>query len=328
MIKVKIWYNQGMIDFYTTKDSTIPMSMRALRDALKRRGWKAEKLCAESETDVILTRPDGKVIKIAACTPPNVSYYAIQLADNKLMSHELLKSIGVNQPETVPVRRPEDARDLLEKYGKIIVKPVDGAHGRGFTGGITSFEQLTGAVELAKAASPQLKIVIAQPQLPLDELELRIICIDYQFVTAIARIPAHATGDGQHTIAELVDIENRTIRKAPYQGDLAYINPEAAKSFLGQKIQDVPQAGERVRVVASCNVGQGGTAEDYSDKISGEIKTMAEKIARTAELPVIGIDLYGDQVIEINARPSLYYPTGDAGATKAVEAYIDYLTTL
>ena len=268
------------------------------------------------------------MIKIAACTPPNVSYYAIQLADNKLMSYELLKSIGVNQPETVPVRRPEDARDLLEKYGKIIVKPVDGAHGRGFTGGITSFEQLTGAIELAKAASPQLKIVIAQPQLPLDELELRIICIDYQFVTAIVRIPAHATGDGQHTIAELVDIENRTIRKAPYQGDLAYINPEAAKSFLGQKIQDVPQAGERVRVVASCNVGQGGTAEDYSDKISGEIKTMAEKIARTAELPVIGIDLYGDQVIEINARPSLYYPTGDAGATKAVEAYIDYLTTL
>lgn len=81
-------------------------------------------------------------------------------------------------------------------------------------------------------------------------------------------------------------------------------------------------------MVASCNLGQGGTAEDYSASVPDEMKAMAEKIALAAQLPVIGIDFYGDQVIEFNACPSLYYPTGDAASTKAIDAYIDYLAEL
>ena len=83
-----------------------------------------------------------------------------------------------------------------------------------------------------------------------------------------------------------------------------------------------------MRVVSSCNVGQGGTAKDYSSLITDKMKVMSEKIAKAAQLPVIGIDFYGDQVIEFNACPMLYYPTSDATATKAVAAYVDYLAQL
>lgn len=58
------------------------------------------------------------------------------------------------------------------------------------------------------------------------------------------------------------------------------------------------------------------------------MKLISEKIAKVAQLPVIGIDFYGDQVIEFNACPSLYYPTRNETATKAVTKYIDYLEQL
>lgn len=317
-----------MLNYYTIPETDLPMSMRYLRQILKTRGWQAEKLCAESLNNLILTRPDGKKLCIASSTPPTTTVYALRLADNKLMSYELLKDLGVPQPETLPIRTASEAKPMLEKYQSIAIKPVDGAHGNGVTVGISSMDQVAAAIEKAVAASPELNLAIMQPQLPLNEPEVRVLCIGYQFVAAIARIPAQVTGDGTHTLAELIQIENTTIRTEPYHGNLAYIDTEAAERFLGDRMHEIPVAGERVRVVASCNLGQGGTVADCSASFTPERRKLAEQIARAAELPVIGIDFYGDQVIELNACPSLYYPTGDGAATKAVEAYVDYLASL
>lgn len=317
-----------MIDFYSLPEENLPMSMRFFRKMLCERGWKAEKLTPDWPHDLILTRPDGKEIRVSSSTPPATSVFALHLADNKLASYSLLEQLGAPQPETMVAKFPEDAQRLLDRYGTIVIKPADGAHGRGVTTGITQLDQVEPAIQKAVEASPAMKVAIMQPQLPLDALELRIICIDYQFVEAIARIPAHVTGDGEHSLIELVDLENATKRTEPYKSDLAYINRSMALNFLGERQGEVPAAGEKVRVVSSCNVGQGGTTKDYSSLITEEIKIMSEKIAQAAELPVVGIDFYGDQVIEFNACPSLYYPTGDATATKAVSAYVDYLEQL
>lgn len=317
-----------MIDFYSLPDENLPMSMRVLKKMLHERGWKAEKLTAKKPHDFILTRPDGKEIRIASSTPPTTSVFALHLADNKLASYSLLQEIGVPQPETIALNSREDTKQLLEKYGTIVIKPADGAHGRGVTTNITQLNQTDQAIQKALDASPNMKLAVAQPQLPSDALELRIICINYQFIEAIARIPAHVTGDGKHNLAELIDLENATIRSEPYKSDLAYIDRVAAFNFLGERQREIPAVGEKVRVVASCNVGQGGSAKDYSVLITDEMKLVSEKIAKVAQLPVIGIDFYGEQVIEFNACPSLYYPTGDTAATKAVAAYVDYLAQL
>lgn len=317
-----------MIDFYSLPEENLPISMRIFRKMLHERGWKAEKLTSDWSNDLILTRPDGKEIRVSSSTPPTTSVFALHLADNKLASYSLLEQLGVSQPETLVVKSPEDAQRLLDKYGTIVIKPVDGAHGRGVTTGITQPDQVGPAIQKAVGASPNMKMAIMQPQLSLDALELRIICIGYHFVEAIARIPAQVTGDGKHSLIELIDLENTTIRTKPYKGDLAYIDRSMAQNFLGDRQGEIPAAGEKVRVVSSCNVGQGGTAKDYSNLITDKMKVMSEKIAKAAQLPVIGIDFYGDQVIEFNACPMLYYPTIDATATKAVAAYVDYLAQL
>lgn len=317
-----------MVDYYSLPEGELPMSMRYLRKILKERGWKAEKLCREGQNNLVLTRPDRKVIKIASSAPPTTSVYALRLADDKLMSYELLKELGVSQPETVVARTAEDCAEMLGRYGEIVIKPVDGAHGRGVTTMIRSITEVEEAIRKAKKASAGAGLAIAQPQLPSEALERRVICIGYKFVVAIARIPAQVTGDGVRTLEELIALENETIRTAPYQGRLAWINTEMAKQYLGARVDEVPAAGEKVRVTGTCNVGQGGTALDCSDSFSAEERELAEQIARAAELPVVGIDFYGDQVIELNACPSLYYPTGDEAEAKAAEAYVEYLASI
>lgn len=105
------------------------MSMRYLRKMLKEREWKAEKLCREGQNNLILTRPDGKVVKIASSTPPTTSVYALRLADDKLMSYELLKELGVPQPETVVARTAEDCAEMLGRHGEIVIKLSTGRTG-------------------------------------------------------------------------------------------------------------------------------------------------------------------------------------------------------
>ncbi len=114
---------------------------------LHERGWKAEKLTSDWSNDLILTRPDGKEIRVSSSTPPTTSVFALHLADNKLASYSLLEQLGVSQPETLVVKSPEDAQRLLDKYGTIVIKPVDGAHGRGVTTGITQPDQVGPAIQ-------------------------------------------------------------------------------------------------------------------------------------------------------------------------------------
>lgn len=318
-----------MINYYDLPDTEIPMSMKALRKVLSARGWKMEKLSRTGLNDLILTRPDRKVLKIAATTPPTTTVYGLHLADNKMMTYELLKELGVKQPETVVVETVEDAKGLLEKYGEIVIKPVDGAHGNGVTTEIRDLAEVESAIVKARAASQLLDAAVAQPQLRSERPELRLICIDYKFVLAAARIPAAVTGDGVHNLGELIEIENKTMRTEAYASDLALIEKESALRYLGDKVDMVPELGEKVRVSPICNIGQGGTVEDYTEIVSDEVKVMAERIARAAELPVVGIDLFGDEVIEINAAPSLYWPFPDkARAVRAIEVYADYLERL
>ena len=318
-----------MIDYYSLPEQSLPISMRVLRRILKTRGWRAEKLYAEGKNNLILTRPDGKVLHIASSTPPTTSVYSLRLADDKLMTYSLLNSLNVPQPETVLLHSPEDALPLLERYGRIVVKPTDGSHGQGITINITSLDEVAPAIEKAKAASPDAKLALAQEQLDPEIPEFRVVCIGYKFVLAAMRVPAMVTGDGQHTVAELIDLENSTIRSEPYTTLLAFIDPNAARTYLGDKANFIPENGEKVRVSAARNVGQGGTMEDHTDTFPSELKSRAETIARAAGLPVVGIDFYDGRVLEMNACPSLYNPLSDTSrAELAAVKYVDYLETL
>ena len=318
-----------MKDFYEVSEDQMSITLRCLRDILKRRGWRAQ--CVKGKTYYFnLTRSDGKELKLYSCTPPTTSYRAGVLADDKLATYEFLKPLGIKQPETEVLatemeERKRQIAEFLARHPKVVIKPIDGAHGKGVW---TDLRTTTEVEEAFQANAGCVNLI--QEQLKITGTEVRVICVDYQFVGAFARIPARVTGDGTHTVRELIKIENSTIRTAPYRSNLSFIDEAMAEKYLEAHPigEQVPAAGEKVQVVAMCNTGRGGTMEDITATFSEEQRRESEKIARELELPVAGIDFLDDYVIEVNSSPALYHPVSGMMATECIEKFVDYLEKL
>lgn len=313
-----------MEDFFKVDPKTLTFSTRTLQKILKERGWTADFIRGTNQF-VIAKRKDGKIFKIAGTAPEQTSTFASRIAEDKLATYELLKQINIKQAET-HIASAASISHLLGKYGKIVIKPLDGAHGNGITTNITSFENAIAAMETALLFSPSGK-VIAQQQLEYDEFETRVICINYKYVEAFSRVPAQVTGDGEHTVSDLIDIENNTIRTEAYKSNLAFIDREYADKYIREMniADNIPARGEKVQVVKMCNIGRGGTVIDITDEFPEEKRAIADRIARTLDLPVVGIDFVGDYVLEVNASPSLYYPVDGPRAEYGVQKLVDYL---
>lgn len=313
-----------MEDFFSVDPETLTMSTKSLQSILKEHGWTADFLRGMRQY-IFAKRPDGKVFKIVGTVPERTTAFANQIADDKLATYELLNKIGVKQAET-RIASAASISYLLNKYRVIVIKPLDGAHGNGITTNVKDFESAMEAIEVAKKYSKTGQ-VLAQQQLEYDGYETRVICINYRFVEALSRIPAHVTGDGEHTVSELIDIENNTIRTEAYKSKLAFIDHDYAEQYMNEKgiANNVPAKGEKVQVIKMCNIGRGGTVEDVTDAFPEEKRALADRIAKTLDLPVIGIDFFGDYVLEVNASPSLYYPLDGPRASYGVEKLVEYL---
>ncbi len=152
--------------------------------------------------------------------------------------------------------------------------------------------------------------------------EYRITLTPDKVLAIMARIPANVVGDGQHTIAELIEIKN--------QDPLRNINPkhddpyphvmlkEDSLELLKQQnltADSVLEAGRQVFLKLVSNLSQGGDSVDLTDEAHPSVKEIALKaIQAIPELPFAGLDfmtedLTADQstvknfVIEVNAGP-------------------------
>lgn len=320
-----------MEDLFKTNPDKLPMTLRFFRQIAISRGWKDALLIRGKESYVMATRPDGKKIEFCSGAAPTTSYFSGVLADDKLASYQLLRSISIPQPETIALSRDNyrsEIKNMIDKYGSIVIKPADGAHGNDVFTDLTTFEAAIEANNYIYSRNANA-IILAQQQLFSDDPEVRVICIGEKFIAAFARIPAQVTGDGAHTVSELVDLENSTIRTAPYHSNLNYIDKKASDDYIKKHniAEYVPKQNEKVQVVRVCNTGKGGTMVDITSSFPEEKKREAELISKTTHLPVVGIDYFGDQCVEVNSTPGLYHPVDGHASTICVEEWVKYLET-
>jgi cyanophycin synthetase len=152
-------------------------------------------------------------------------------------------------------------------------------------------------------------------------------------VAASERMPASVVGDGTHTVAELIEIENTTnpLRGQGHEKPLTRIKVDDGltdhlRRSGGRRLGDIPAAGEQVLLRGTANLSTGGTAKDVTDRVHPEVRRLCERAARVVGLDVCGIDLIapdvaapppdrGAGVIEVNAAPGLrmhHYPSEGA----------------
>ncbi len=335
-----------MIDIATITETELRGTLRLLRAEIIKRGWQATTPYIGSP-HFYIDRGDGELFHIFSATPPTTSYAAAHLANDKYAAHQVLQGVGIPQLATVLVEADNsEAIDLINKVGKVVVKPVDGGHGDGISVNVTTHDQLMSAMAIAKQYSSSRKQAIVQTQFDHQSIrDIRVLCINFKYIAALMRVPARVFGDGTSTVAELMNQENASSKRGEaYKAPLTSIDMDRAAQFLGDKINSIPPEGEEVWVLGIANYGAGGELIDVSDDLPTWLIDEAQKAAEVTELPVAGVDfmmsavphrtMQRDEVdaviVEINKCPSLsIHDEPTFGKSRGViVAYVDYLATL
>lgn len=295
-------------------DVRLGPSTRSIVEAAQRRGIPVRRINGQN---LVQLGYGSRQRKIWTAETDQTSSIAEAIAKDKQLTRQMLQTVGVPTPDGRPVENADDAWAAAQEIGlPVVVKPQDGNFGRGVATNLRTREQVVKAYELAE---PEGNGVIVEKY--AEGSDFRFLVVGDKLVAAARREPAHVIGDGQRTIRELVEIENKNpLRSDGHATSLSYL-PLDGLSLEVLASQDctpesVPAAGQRVLIRRNANLSSGGTATDVTDFVCADIASRAVDAAKAVGLDICGIDVIvkdvsrslesqGGVVVEVNAGPGL-----------------------
>lgn len=289
-------------------------STRALVEAARRRGIPVERLNGQS---LIQLGWGANQRRLRASVTGRTGLVAAESAGDKAETKVLLERIGVPVARGVVVRAADEAVQAAKGLrAPLVIKPLDGNHGRGVTTGLLTEADLRRAFAEAVRHSRR---VIVEEQLP--GRDHRILVVDGQVVAVAERAPPTVVGDGVRTVTELVEAVNADPRRGDgHEAVLTRIRLDAAAVEVlarqGLALHSVPPPGREVLLRTAANLSAGGTAIDRTAEIHPDNAAIARRAALAVGLDVAGVDLLapdigrsvretGGGVVEVNAAPGL-----------------------
>jgi cyanophycin synthetase len=253
--------------------------------------------------------------RIQATVTSETRHTAVEIASDKRLTNQILEDLGLPVPRQRIVDEAEEAVEAAERLGyPVVVKPLDGNHGRGVSINLTTPEQVRDAFE--KAYERSSTVIVETYQTGHD---YRILVVNGKVVAVSQRVPGHVTGDGRHTVAELVDIVNTDPRRGVgHEKVLTRLELDHQAQRLleqaGLTAESVLPDGEIFYLRSTGNLSTGGTAIDKTDVIHYDNRIMAERAVKAIGLDVGGVDFIspdiarshqdvGGAIVEINAAP-------------------------
>lgn len=287
-------------------------STRAIVDAAEQRNipWRRE------GDESLVQLGYGKHRRyIQAAMTDRTSATAVEIAQDKDYTKRILSRAGIPVPEGRVVRSAVEAVAALHELGApVVVKPLTGRQGNGVSIGLENDYQMQQAYNDASSFSPTVLV-----EKLLTGRNYRLLVVDQRLVAASERAPCKVTGDGKHTIKELIDAENRNpLRGEGHEKPLTQIRVDHSVvqhlRSIGLKTNYVPSAGEEITLSERVNLSAGATARDVTDQVHPSIKLMCERAARLVGLDICGVDLITEHIsrpvkdggiLELNAGPGL-----------------------
>ena len=297
-----------------------------------RRGLKLKWYTKDSEhyQDMIIfgVNPPGRLFSLSSderthyffrTRGDKVSNEAVQLVDDKGVTKEILAKANVPVPQGKGFSADVSDEELIA-YSKtleypIVFKPTDASLGDGVVTNITSDEEFLEALQYVRHELGYEEVIIEQH---VDGPEYRLYVVDDKVIAAYNRIPANITGDGVHTVEELIELKNYERRQnARLNSCLIHIDPEIMEFIhkKGYDLSSVPKKGEYIQLRGKTNVSIGGDPIDVTDEISDEIKEIAVNALKAIPgLPHAGVDIIINEnknlsvpavVLEINATAQI-----------------------
>ena len=253
--------------------------------------------------------------RIRATIASTTSNIAVDIACNKEETKMLLEAAEIPVPKGTVIRTEEGLKDAIEKFGyPLVIKPIDGNHGKGNTTNITTWVQ---AVKAFAAAQEYSRSVIVEKF--ITGFDFRCLVINHKFICAALRTPASVVGDGKRTIQQLIEETNKDPRRGyGHEKVLTQITIDQFTQKMlddaGISLETIPKKGERALLKPTANLSTGGTSTDVTDEVHPANIFMFERIARIIGLDICGIDIMatdlktpvsenGGAILEVNAAP-------------------------
>ena len=259
----------------------------------------------------------SKQKRIQAAETSDTSAIAEAIAQDKELTKNLLSAAGVSVPIGEVVTTADNAWLAAQKIGgPIVLKPKDGNQGQGVVANIQTEAQVRAGFIVTQAFG---RDTIVERYVP--GADYRLLVVGNRLSAAARREPAQIVGDGTHTVAQLVELEN----KNPLRGDghataLTKIRfDEIALAHLASSNLSpiyIPKTGERVLLRNNANLSTGGTATDVTDDVHPDVAASAIAAAQMIGLDIAGVDILceaiykpletqGGGIVEVNAAPGL-----------------------
>lgn len=256
--------------------------------------------------------------RIQATLSDRTGVLGVELACDKEGTKKILRDAGIPVPRGTVIRYLEDLTEAIEEVGgyPIVIKPLDGNHGRGITIDIRNAQEAEIAYDAASTASKTRSVIVERYYKGRDH---RVLVVNGKVVAVAERIPAHVVGDGKSAIAKLIEETNRD----PQRGDghdnfLTKITIDQASLAIlerqGFALDSIPPRGKICYLRATANLSTGGIAVDRTDEIHPETLWLCSRIAKIIGLDIAGLDVVTPDIskplretdgviVEVNAAP-------------------------
>lgn len=243
---------------------------------------------------------------------PQNSATASTLASDKYFASRILRDAGVPAlggeyfflHDRHRAHRPagHERRDAIACFGALggaaFVKPLAGSRG--------DFAQaIHGEAALARYLDEVMKYYDAVLIQPIVEgIEYRVFLLDDDALFCARKYPPFVSGDGVHTVRELLNAHNDTLRARG-------LSPAPMEEHE-PSLDVVPESGERHEIPGRMNLSAGGTMV-LAPAPSEAAIALARQASRALGLRVAAIDMFVDaggdpnsiEIIEVNSNPAI-----------------------
>ena len=255
--------------------------------------------------------------RIQAALTSRTNILGVELACDKEKTKKILAGMGAPVPLGMTIYSFGELADAIDRLGyPIVIKPLNGNHGRGITIDIKDWEHAGIGYDRAREISSG--VIVEHFYQGRDH---RILVVNHQVVAVAERVPAHVVGNGVDTISILVDRENQDPRRGDgHDNMLTKIELDDSTAEMlnnqGFSLNTILRLGEVCYLRATANLSTGGIAIDRTDEIHPDTVWLAERVSRIIDLDVAGIDVITTDItktlaevdgtiVEVNAAPGL-----------------------
>lgn len=236
-----------------------------------------------------------------------VSNRAVEIGSEKGDTKIWLDKAGVPVPQGKGF--PEDATDEeIIEYSRtldypLVFKPTNASLGNGVVTNLQNEAEFVAALNYVRHELGYKEVIVEQH---VSGKEYRLYVVEDQVIAVYNRIPANITGDGKHTIEELIELKNYERRQNARLNSCLIHTDQEIVDFVteqGYSLDSVLEKGKQLLLREKTNVSSGGDPIDVTDETPNEIK----QIAIDAVKAIPGLHHAGVDII-VNEDPKIKQP--------------------